>query len=87
MGKIQISICENCRKQTCDGGMWQMIKCIHLKDGIDTVDDTPVENLTDCTLKWLGRNKKFANLPIGHIIVKKFHNWCAPAEVTLKRIS
>jgi len=81
-----ITVCSNCGKKSCDGGLWKIIKVVNIKNCNDTTSRCHPSVLISCTLRWFGTKKEFKNKPIGFILTKEFLNWSSPAKVTLEKI-
>lgn len=93
MPTINITVCANCGKVSCDGGMWKITKVTRIQCGTDITYAVHPDNLLDCTLKWFGRNrydsfklKDVTGKPVGTVIVKQFRNWSDPSIVELTKV-
>lgn len=89
----QITVCCNCGKTSCDGGMWKITKVIRKATGEDTTAKTHPSHLLNCTLHWFGcvkwdnyKMKDVRNKPVGTIFNKTFNNWVEKSIVELTKV-
>ena len=89
MPTIQITVCANCGKKTCDGGIWKKISIIRKDTGEEDIASCHPTNLIDCQLSYgVSRRKCLSNKKVGDIVtLPDFNNWVNKSIVTVQKIA
>ncbi len=85
--KEVIQVCSNCKRKSCDGGIWKISNVVRIRDGKNTTIEVHPDNLEDCTLRWFGTASKYRDQPVGTVITQNYLNWVNPSSVTLVKMT
>jgi hypothetical protein len=83
--RVTKTVCSQCGRLTCDGGIWETVRVVRLSDGKEAGLGHP-DNLRQCTMRVYGRKREFHGRPVGEEITRDFLNWVRPSRVTHRRV-
>lgn len=62
----KIAVCAKCRRKSCDGGIWKMVRCDN-SNKKDCIALVPRSKLTNCTKSLFNKDLRFQNAVLSSV--------------------